>query len=268
MNKFVNEEIIKSYYDGILTSTSLMANGNYFDYAIELVKENPGLDVGVHLTLTKEKPVLSSKYVKSIIDSEGKLFSTSNNFARNYFLGKISLHEVESELTAQIEKIINTGIKISHLDSHQHLHVLPKIAEIAVRLAKKYSIKFIRLPKEKIKSYMFKNPKSALRILQMCSLNFLCSMIQKQIPHKTDFFTGFFYGGRLSKQNLITLIDNLPAYGICELVCHPGYSEMSIKKRGYRRVEESLALTNPEISEMLANRGIQITSFKQVCDEI
>lgn len=264
MNKVVNEEIMKSYLDGILTSASIMANGDCFDHAIDLAMNNQELDVGIHLTMTKEKPVLSSKYVKSIVDSEGKLLSTSNIFARRYFSGKISLLEVESELTAQIEKVINTGIKISHIDSHQHLHILPDIAEITVRLAQKYSIKFIRLPRENIKSYMFKYPESALRILQMCSLNFLCSKIQKQILYKADYFVGFFFGGVLNKQNLKTLISNLPSHGICELMCHPGLHENFVSKKNYRLVEESLALRDPEIVQILKNRNIQRTSFNKI----
>ena len=88
------------------------------------------------------------------------------------------LKEVKNELSAQIEKILDCGIKISHIDSHQHLHVLPKIFDLTLELANHYKIKFIRFPKERFRRYMLRDLRNFPRIIQMVLLNYLCSQVK------------------------------------------------------------------------------------------
>ncbi len=260
----VNTETLHSFKNGIIRSTSLMANGKMFFDAIKLAKANPELDIGVHLTLVKEKPILSDSQLYTLLDKSGCLFSNSKIFTHKYLVGKISLKQVEDELSAQIEKILDHGINITHIDSHQHLHMLPRILDTTIKLAKKYNIKFIRFPKEKLYSYMFYDLRASGRIVQMISLNSLCSFVRKKIPNRIDYFTGFFFGGKLNKQNLKTLINNLPKHGTCELMCHPGFMELSSQNSNYRQVEESIALRDSDVMEIIKRKNIELTSFKNL----
>lgn len=264
LNPKVDEEILKSFNNGILCSTSLIANGQSFADAIKLAKDNPELDIGIHLTLVKEKPILGADHLPTIVDNSGHLFRDGKIFTREYFLGKISLEEVEQEFSAQFETILDHRIKITHIDSHQHLHILPRILDVTIKLAKKYNIKFIRFPQEKFNSYMFNNSKSFGRIVQMVLLNSLCLFGKKKIPYTTDFFTGFYFGGKLNKQNLSTLINKLPTHGTCELMCHPGFTEFDDQNSNYRRVEESIALADSNIVDMVKRKNIELTSFKNL----
>ncbi|NSW10294.1 carbohydrate deacetylase [Enterococcus faecalis] len=130
----INYGIIDSFKNGILTSTTLMANMPGFDHAVKLAKENPELGIGVHLTLTCDQPVLDSH--RTIVDEQ-------NFFNKLYFYeGKFSIdyEELYREWKAQIEKVIHAGIKPTHLDSHHHVNTIPGITEVFVKLAEEYDL--------------------------------------------------------------------------------------------------------------------------------
>ena len=264
----VNEAIFKSFRYGILRSASLMANGKSFDHAVEMIRSNHELDIGIHLTLVKEKPVLNSEKLHSLVNDSGHFPKHAIDFAKKYFSDKISLVEVRKELTAQFEKLLDCGIKISHIDSHQHLHILPKILDIIIEMANHYNIKYIRLPKEVFNFYtMLELKPSILRLIQMATLNHFCSKAENKISFRAEFFTGFYFGGRLSKQNLITLINNLPLNGTCELMCHPGLEEFSDNfSSQYRKIEEAETLMDQEIERLIKFKNIEIASFRNLND--
>lgn len=268
LNQKVNEEILKSFRNGILRSASLMANGKEFDHAIEIVKSNPDLDIGVHLTLVDEKPILEIDKIPTLVGENGNFRTHAIEFTKKYFSEKISLEEVKKEITAQIEKILDHGIKINHINSHQHLHMLPKILDITIELANRYNIKYIRFPREAFNRYMLRELKSSLvNLVQMAALNHFCSKAKQKISFRTDHFAGFFFGGKLSKQNLITLINNLPADGSCELMCHPGLDDVSDNSNSishYRKVEEAQALIDQEVAQIIKMKNIEITSFQNL----
>jgi len=262
----VNEAILKSFRNGVLRSTSIIANGKSFDHAVGIIGSNPDLDIGVHLTLVKEKPIMDADKIPSLLGENGNFHNHAIDFAKKYFSEKISLGEVRNELNAQIEKVFDQGVKVSHIDSHQHLHMLPKILDITIELVNHYNIKFIRFPKEKFSGYMFPDLKSLSRIAQMIAVNHFCSRAKEKISYKTDYFAGFYFGGKLDRKNLLTLINNLPSDGVCELMCHPGLTDGSTDYShwNYRQVEEMFALVDGEVPEVLFKRNIEITSFKNL----
>lgn len=264
----VNEGILKCFSNGILRSTSLMANGQSFEHAIGIIRSNPKLDIGVHLTLVEEKPVLDAAKLPSLVGENGQFHKHATNFTKKYYSDKISFDEARNELNAQFEKVLDHGVKVSHIDSHQHLHMLPKILDITIGLAHRYKVKFIRFPREKFSSYMFLDLKSLSRIMQMIAVNRFCSVARNRIPLKTDHFAGFYFGGKLSKQNLLTLINNLPMVGVCELMCHPGMSEdlTNYTHWKYRQVEEMLALVDTEVATVIIKKNIEISSFKNLSE--
>ena len=266
LTREVNAAILKSYRNGILRSASLMANGRFFDDAVGIAKSNPKLDIGVHLTLVGERPILETHKISSLVSAEKKFHKNAFNFSIKYFSNNISLKEVKNEFTAQIEKIKDYGIKISHIDSHQDLHILPKILDIVIELANNYKIKFVRIPKERFSGYMFRDLKSLSRIAQMITVNHFCTIARKKISLKTDHFAGFYFGGKLSKQNLLNLINILPADGVCELMCHPGLTEDSTNYSHwkYRQLEEMHTLIDKEVADALMKKNIEITSFKNL----
>jgi len=155
---------------------------------------------------------------------------------------------------------------VSHLDGHQHLHMLPGVRLIVGELARKYAIPSIRYPKETPRFYMLKEPGSVRRIPQMLLLNFFCAIARTSDAGRPDHFYGFFYGGRLSKENLLRVLDHLPATGICEVMCHPGLMDPDSRHNhwGYQWQAECDALTDRDVRDCLRSRGIRLVSYSDL----
>lgn len=136
----INYGILEAHIQGILTSTTLMANMPGFDHAVSLHEEYPSLGIGVHLVLTCGKPLLDTH--KHIVNDEGIFYHTSEYQEVND--PKMTAEwqaEVMAEWDAQIQKIIAAGIKPTHLDSHHHTHMrFPLTQEVVTQLAEKYNL--------------------------------------------------------------------------------------------------------------------------------
>ena len=117
----VNHGIISAFKRGLLTSTSLMAVGEAAEEAMDLALENSGLDVGIHLVLSDEPPLLTSEALATLISRHG-LLPSRNRILGAIFSRKLDYGQVEAEWCAQVEKVQKRGILISHLDSHQFVH--------------------------------------------------------------------------------------------------------------------------------------------------
>lgn len=266
ISKRVNEGIIQAHTDGVLTSTSIIANGAAFEHAVNLLKTHSSLDVGIHLTLIEERPLLSPEVVPSLVMENGRFHKHAKYFFQKYIAGKISLDEIRLEFTEQIEKVLNTGIAISHIDSHQHIHILPKIFELITELAQKYGIRSIRIPNEKLRLYMFKHVAAYPRILQLLIVKTILTGVNKKRVSSTPRFNGFYYGGKLNKQNLTVVIDNLPKKGVCELVCHPGMNDSNSDYAHwqYSWQDELDAVTDPDIRSLIQHKRISLISYRDL----
>jgi predicted glycoside hydrolase/deacetylase ChbG (UPF0249 family) len=134
----------------------------------------------------------------------------------------------------QICKVLDTGIAISHLDSHQHIHVLPSIRSIIFDLADQFRIPAVRLPAERLQRYMFRYIGGFARLGQLLALKEFCSMGRWGRIKSPDDFVGFYFGGNVTYRNLTTIIKSLPACGTCELMCHPGMQEEQSRYAHFR----------------------------------
>jgi hopanoid biosynthesis associated protein HpnK len=266
LSERVNEGILQSHQGGILTSASIMANGAAFEHAVGICQGVSTLDAGIHLTLVEENPVLKANLVPSLVDATGRLHRHATTFTRRYFAGKIRLQEVQCELEAQIQKVISQGVTVSHLDSHQHLHMLPQVLDITIKLARKYGIKAIRLPRETIRLYMLGGEGAVARVWQLLILNTFCRFGKNTSSVRTDHFVGFFFSGNLHKKNLHKVFESLPTTGTCELMCHPGLADSSTRYAHWRYhwAIELTALTDPEIAEFLRQRGVRLISYREL----
>jgi predicted glycoside hydrolase/deacetylase ChbG (UPF0249 family) len=103
--------------------SDIIAGGPAFDQAVSLARQCSGLGVGVHLTLVGLRPMAHGD-VRSLLTGDGSFYRDYLAFTREYLTGRIELQHVETELRRQMQKVVGSGIKITHLDSHQHLHVL------------------------------------------------------------------------------------------------------------------------------------------------
>ena len=91
ISKKVNEGILQAHTQGILTSASIVANGAAFEHAIEICNSFPTLDVGVHLTLVEEQPLLNTEVIESLVNGERRFHHNAKEFAKKYLMGRIRL---------------------------------------------------------------------------------------------------------------------------------------------------------------------------------
>lgn len=237
----VNAGIIEAHREGVLTSTTLMANGEAFEDAVNLARATPSLDVGCHLVLVQGNSILTGNALPQKISQLIPMVVS----------GRL---DVYAELAAQIEKITSAGIRPSHLDTHKHTHLLPKVFRAVVLLAREYSIPFIRLPVDTTL------PLSAV------IRRYYDRMLDPRV-RTTDHFLGFRLTGSLTEETFAEALLKLPQ-GLTEFMCHPGRLSQELAGAKTRlkesRVRELEALLSPRIREIIAAQQIRLTPFSTV----
>lgn len=266
----VNSGILDAHRTGIVTAASLMANGPAFDHAVALCRAHPGLDLGIHLSLVGECPVSPPHQVPSLVTRDGRLHDNAFAFTGHYLRGRIDAGHLARELDAQIQRVRDTGLRISHLDSHQHLHMLPAVWEIVAGLAIRHGIPAARRAAERPAPYMATDPRRWPRLAQLLVLSGLGRRIRRAPLVQPDHFVGFFFGGRLGLRRLLGLIERLPDRGVTELMCHPGRPDPASPYAHWRYgwLEELAALTSPRVRAALESRGIALARFSDLTPRV
>jgi predicted glycoside hydrolase/deacetylase ChbG (UPF0249 family) len=232
----VNRGIVEAHRDGILTATTLMANGAAFEDAIRLARETPALDIGCHLVLVGGTSVLP--HSTPLPRTVGELMWTILH-------KRIQVYE---ELSAQVRKLLEAGINPSHLDTHKHTHLLPPVVEAVARISEEFGIRWVRRPLGVPVVH-----RRCLRILERhgCRL--------------TDHFRGYSLTGRLTTKELVDCIRNLPE-GTTELMCHPGRCGAELRAAPTRlkesRERELEALTTSETREALHQVQARLMNYR------
>ncbi|HEV8581071.1 MAG TPA: ChbG/HpnK family deacetylase [Thermoanaerobaculia bacterium] len=256
---------VKAHDEGIVTACSVVANGRAFEAAVEILRDRPRLDAGVHLTLVGERPLSPPERIPSLVDRTGVLLRDFRRFTRRYLLGGIAAGEVEEELRRQIERLLASGLRVVHANSHQHLHVLPRIFEIVLRLAEEHGIPFVRVPHEPA---ALRRPSP--RSLQIGILNGIGRTARRKLQEKGGVKTtartiGIVDAGALTAEKLFRLLDD--AKDVTELVCHPGIGGEALAAEydwGYDWDQETAALCDTRVKEELQGMGIELTSFSRL----
>jgi hopanoid biosynthesis associated protein HpnK len=267
----VNRGVVRAFQEGIVTSASLLVTGSAFDDAVALARQNPELDLGLHLTLVEERAVLGRDVLPSLVDETGRFPRTSAEFIRRAILGRIRWDEVEREVAAQIAVFQKTGLRLSHLNSHQHLHMFPPVYEIVRRLTRGMQNVWIR----NAAGDWRKSPGvRTLRWAQRLGLNVTClaarGLHDRSQPQMPDGICGFEVSGCLTRSALEQILRTIP-HGFYELICHPGEDDADTRTQyshwGYRWAEELDALTAPETRVLLREHGIDLTSFARASEK-
>ena len=272
IHQYVNKAIIEGHNLGVITSTSIIAQGNAFDNAVFLAKFCPNLKIGIHLTLVGEKLLEKSTKGSSLLSSNAnKLRNGHTEFIKDYLFGKIKLIDIKRELKAQVQKVLDSdiGSNITHFDSHQHLHVLPGIVDIIIDLALEFNIKKVRVPSESI--FFFGDYKANIgRIVGRTGLSCLAMLARRKFKmagiSSPDNFFGMLAGGNLREELLSNIIDKLPN-GVSEVMVHPGFDDIILGKTfnwKYNWESEFQALKSRKIKEKIQNGRINLISFAEL----
>ncbi len=144
----VNRAIVEAHTRGIVTSSTLMANGPAFSEAAQMAKTLPRLSVGCHVVLIDGEPVLSAEQLRTLTTRTPATHFRDGlkAFAARAITGRIDANEITAEATAQIRQIQSAGIVVSHFDTHKHTHLFPKILRPLLRAASACGVRALRNP--------------------------------------------------------------------------------------------------------------------------
>ena len=235
--------IREAHQKGIVTTTTAIMTAPHIYEELELALELcPLLEIGVHLVLTFGKPIRPTSEVPSLVGSDGK-FPDYGEVA----VSEINLGQVHDEWTAQIDRFLETGIHLSHLDSHHHIsYLLEDIFEIMLRLASEYSVP-VRFPPESnyVENY------DPLGLLD-----------SYKVGHPDRTITSF-HRPTTTRKHMIEILQSLVP-GTSEIMCHPGYSDKELEEMdSYSKVrEQELAvLKNPSVLSEIDESEVKLVTF-------
>ncbi len=251
----VNDGIIAAHRDGILTATTLMANGRAFDHALARAAENPDLDIGCHLVLVGGQSIVDGRPLPASI---GDLLKQVGRRGWDPY----------TELRAQIERIRQAGIRPTHLDTHKHTHLIPSVLEAVARLSQEYSIPWVRRPFD---FPLSGGPAPFWRRVVAQSLGSLRPKFHHVLNRRgcriTDHFAGFALTGDFGAQDLVRVIRNLPE-GVTEFMCHPGFCRDELRSAQTRlkesREKELQALSDASVRAALAAENVRLARYRDL----
>jgi predicted glycoside hydrolase/deacetylase ChbG (UPF0249 family) len=243
----INRAIAELHAANALTSATLMAAGPAFDDAIRIAHAHPTLGIGCHIVLTDGAPISPPETIPTLLGPDRKTFRPSlGSFFRDALLNRIAAADIAREAQAQIDRIQQQGIRLTHLDTHKHTHILPHIARPLLAVAERTGIPAIRNPFEPPWSIALgRSP--ILRRLQLRSLRHLqprflaLPQIRSGSVRTTNGTLGISATGQLNPTTLGNILNAMPD-GTWELVCHPGYNDRDLdaittRLRSTREVE-------------------------------
>jgi chitin disaccharide deacetylase len=270
----INRAIVAACREGVVTSATLMANGEAFDDAVERAKSASGLSVGCHVVLVDGTPVRGQR-TPTLSDKkfrDGRFYESLNSFAVRAVLGRIDADEIEAEVAAQIRKLQAAGVAVSHLDTHKHTHIFPQVLRPLLRAARACGVRAVRNPFGPVRfSMLAKYPGLWKRYSQVAVLNRIGGGFQRSVADAgmltTDGTLGIVATGAMDLDLFKNIVESLPE-GAWELVCHPGYNDADLARIRTRlresRVEEMRVLVSPEAREILTRSGVQLISYRDL----
>ena len=267
----VNRAIVEAHTHGVVTSSTLMANGPAFREAAELAKTLPRLSIGCHVVLTDGEPVLNADRISSIT-SNSRFRDGMATFAARAIAGRMSADQIGDEATAQIRKIQSAGFIVSHFDTHKHTHLFPKILRPLLRAAAACGVRALRNPfgprMPMRSSQILRRPglwkrSAQLRVLSRFAIRFRESVDREGFV-TPDGTLGIVVTGSLDETLFYEIARSIPD-GTWEFVCHPGYNDADLQT-GKTRLRESRetelrVLTLPAAREVLSHQGIELISY-------
>ncbi len=262
LHRGMTEGAVRAHREGIVTACSVAAAGADLGHAVDLLRGCPDLDVGVHLALVELAPMSPPSRIPSLTDGRGMLLPSHRAFAIRYALGRVSTAEVEVEMRAQIERVLAAGLSLRHVNGHQHVHVLPGVFDVVVRLAADYHIPYVRIPDDRATAGAPLARRAAISALGRLARRARARALAAGL-RASDRTIGIADAGHLDTARLLRLLALVE--GETELVAHPGIGGASIEQSyrwGYAWDAETDALCDPRVRDAIARAGIELGGIR------
>jgi hopanoid biosynthesis associated protein HpnK len=272
----VNRAVLEAYRAGVITSTSLMANVAHTEEAAAMAHGAPRLAVGCHTVLIDGSPVLPARQIPSLLNSGGVHFRSGwTQFASAVLRGRVCQDEIAAEVRAQIRKLGELGLQLSHVDTHKHVHLLPAILEPVLQAARDCGIRAIRNPFAPLRPlalcHLLKRPYLWKRYTEVSLLRTLVQGFRRAVEAHglvtTDGTFGIVVTGALDQRLFAAIAGSIPE-GTWELACHPGYLDDELRSVRTRlresRATELEVLTSAASREVMERSGVELISYREL----
>lgn len=245
--------IIDAYQKGIVTGTSVVPNGRYFQEGLEPLKQSR-IATGIHLTFVGgEKPL--TKPVDGLVDEKGRYRHDYRRLIPQIMVNRYDRDGLRKELLAQAALLLDSGLTISHVDAHQHLHLLPGIRSILFEITQRFHIKWIRIPR------------SRRRTIPGVTLNILGLWLKYRLGRKrfryADQCLGFDHSGHINKSILSNMITQCRP-GVTEIILHPGLDASAHYDWNFHWEQELAAAMSPDIMALIRQNRIMLTNYRDI----
>ncbi|HXP47423.1 MAG TPA: ChbG/HpnK family deacetylase [Terriglobales bacterium] len=273
----VNRAIVEAHERGVVSSATMMSNAGAVDDAVVRARE-AGLGVGCHVVLIDGAPMLPPKAVSSLVveDGAGARFRDGwLGFASRALRKRLDEDQIAAEVEAQIRKIQQTGLRVTHVDSHKHAHLLPPVLRPMLAAAKACGVRAVRNPFAPLKPlamvHLARRPRlwtrySEVKLLRRFSQEF-CKTVGEAGMVTTDGTFGILVTGALDEELFAAIVGSLPE-GTWEFVCHPGYCDAELRAVRTRlresREQELRVLTSAAARRAIEAAGVELISYAEL----
>jgi predicted glycoside hydrolase/deacetylase ChbG (UPF0249 family) len=254
-----NQGIVNAHSRGIVTSASMLPYGPAFREAVKIAKALPKLDIGVHLNLSDGEPLVLGH--KTLTTPEGAFWGRQEA-RRRARESQFDLREVEREVDAQIETVQAAGVKVTHVNSVDHLHIRGNLAQSIAVVARKHGLRCFRCPADRVRPPSLRLDPERVAAVQEYHQSAIraIGVYATQRMRSTENFGGAALAGFITPELLVETIQTLPV-GLTELMVHPGIRTSSSGFEGPDREAELEALTDPRMKDLLKEHHIGLTHF-------
>jgi hopanoid biosynthesis associated protein HpnK len=273
----INVAVAQAYDQGIVTSASLMVSAGAVDEAASLARARPGLAVGLHVVVLGGRAILSPAAIPHLVDEAGRFRRHGFTAGVRYFFSRAAQQELAREVRAQFEAFRATGLPLSHVDGHHHMHLHPTVFSLLLPLAQEYGARGVRarVSDELWFSLRGDSSRPALKLAWKLTFFLLEANAVRLLRSLPVPAAGQVYGlmqtGRVSERYLVRLAERLArrrdrgadwASQVVEIFCHPSLRPES-KGLGPNPADLA-AVLSPAVADALARRGIELTTYPAV----
>lgn len=258
----INQGIVETASRGIVTATGVLANSADFERQLDALDTSAQLDIGVHLNLTHGDPLTPAMHV--LLQQRNGRFPDKFMLIRQLVLNRINMTAVEEEWRAQIERCTSHGIKVHFLNSHEHVHMLPGLFSMVVRLARDYSIPHIRVV---VSDWQTKNT------IDAAPKNLIMEILSRFAPSayrtRSPVMLGLAQGGKLDQAYLERTLRSLKPDKMYELMCHPGYYRPGeivdpALLRYHRWDQERELLCDERVKQLCQKHAVKVIGYRHL----
>jgi hopanoid biosynthesis associated protein HpnK len=265
----VNAAVEKGWCDGILTCASIMPAGTAFKEALKIARRNPGLQVGLHLTLLQGKSVLPHAQIPDLVDEAGNFSDNPVATGMRFFFDKGLYKQLKREIEAQIERVVDSGIPLSHIDGHLNIHLHPTVFGFLTDLMPRYGITSFRLSRERLAHNLRfdrerRLGKTVERVIFGALANHARPLLDQLGIRYAGEVKGVLNSGRMTEGYLLNILGGLNE-GLTELYFHPGLlpdAEITRRMPDYRHEEELAAIVSPVVRQKLGELQIAVQNYR------